>query len=170
MANKNGTRMRAVQGALERSLDLLAETRQKLQTQFEATCSFALAYHAARERYQLELWQQRGKRLCPRCGKLRGAKTFGWVYSEPHLIIAARLSETAPCQIVYMCRACRIEVLAEKDDIGSCVAVSEKDGVFYRGKAVFRTDYCEVIAKAPPLSWNDDRFEIGDDIEVPEQP
>ena len=144
-------------------------------------------HQTLRIRAQFELWESQGKRLCPRCMKPRGSKTFRWLYLE-------RKDHKKPSRIlVFCCRKCqqetrertmhpygfapynyaefakRIEAIEENGGF----FLFNKDGEFVAIEAALGVSTAppfEVIREAKIGMLDTHLLTIGSELEVPRNP
>ncbi len=177
----NQTIMRILAKSFERRLDHIRELRRmssridKMEGDLNLELNQILdLYGDLRVQAQLELWKTQGKRLCPRCTKPRGAKTFGWLYVE------TRSSPYLSRAIYNCCRECLRGTPSVYNAHGSIVVGSVKrdnefflirhkswPGKWVRLETVFGPDAVSKmdIVKESTLDRNSPQLEVGKNLQ-----
>ena len=152
MATDNATKMAVVLSRFRVATEELAIVTRKHESRRDAAVTFARVYQTSRERYQHEVWAKQGKRLCPVCGKVRGAKTFRW---------AVFFFSRSMKRIKYACRSCW------SGGMGKLLMLDGED-LFYQDGAHAASIHDKGVTTHPtPLRWNDERFTVGEDMPLP---
>ena len=96
------------------ALDDLEKAEKEVAGRKKGLRALQEAHHAARVRLQLAMWGARGKRFCPECGQLRGAKTFVWLYLVDWPGSGFLFTTRYDKRIVLCCRQCEREIFRLK--------------------------------------------------------
>ena len=182
--NRDEVRVAALERRFANTLAPLHNLEKEVEGRRAGLKSLQDAHHGARVRLQIATWEAQGKRLCPECEELRGAKTFVWLYlvDYPKPGIPDR-------RIVLCCRQCEGGVFRPKagsrrryhqatrvrKDGNQFLIMTPPPSSFeivdlrpYRPLAeVFDEETLKrirIVESAPKFEVNDPRFAVGRDL------